>query len=127
MNLDEGGLGDLESVTDDSGAEIGESTGDNAYALFGVAAAADGSSDKLIVYIECQAIVPESAVLVVTALFASDDEQALEDIQAVLDTVEIGAGGERTFDSSDLEQIARDSGADIIAYWSGIFEQNDLE
>lgn len=85
----------------------------------------DGSTYDGAVYLECQTLVPNSAVLIITAAFSLDDaDEQITAVQDILDTFTLEVGAAPTLDSSDIEVIARLAASDIDSFWTTNFAEN---
>ena len=83
---------------------------------------ASGDTLESVVFLQCQPLIPGSAVLVITGFLdpAQLDAQ-FADVNAVIDSIELGASIQPTFDESDLEQVVQSSTVDIDSFWDGAF------
>jgi predicted metalloprotease len=80
------------------------------------------------VYLECRTLIPNSAILIITATFALEDvEEQGALIQEILDTFTLEVGAETSLDGSDIEVIARLAAADIDSFWMEEFNQHSAD
>jgi uncharacterized protein len=117
---DENGLEDLDPLTDENNEPIESVGADVATGLYDLPASDD--TLESVVFLQCQPLIPGSAVLVITGFLdpAQLDAQ-LADVNAVIDSIELGASIQPTFDESDLEQVVQSSTVDIDSFWDGTF------
>ncbi len=114
-------LDDLDTLTDDDGNPL-EEIGDGwAYGIYELP---DASGDALnsIVYLECRNLIPDSAVLILTAFMDPDDLDAqFEAIAPVFDSIESSDSEIPATDSADIEQSVRTVATEIDAFWEATF------
>jgi len=120
---EESGLDDLVLVMDDDGNQIIESGDGYAYGIYELPASDEPGADlDNYIYIECQVLVADAAVLIIISYIdPSDLDTELTLIGDVLSTLQMGSVEEIEFDSGDLEQEIRLAGIDINNYWKGVF------
>jgi predicted metalloprotease len=117
------GLDALDPLVDDNGTPIAGSDQGETFGFFAYPEQADdGSTVDGVVYLDCRTLIPNSAVLVITAFFdAADLDAQAAAVDDVLGSLTLAIGAPISLDASDIEQIARLSENDIDAYWSGVF------
>lgn len=120
---EEGDLDELALATDNDGNEITESGDGYAYGIYELPASNDSGADlDNYIYIECQVLVPDAAVLIIISYIDPGDLDAgMTLLDDVLSTLQMGSVEEFTFDSGDLEQEIRLAGIDINNFWKGVF------
>jgi predicted metalloprotease len=117
---DENGLEDLDPLTDAAGTPIETIEGDVAIGLYDFPAS--GGAPESVVFLQCQPLIPGHAVLVITGFLDPAQLAAqLADVNAIIDSIELGASNQPTFDESDLEQVVQSPTVDIDSFWNGAF------
>lgn len=120
------GIDDLPPLVDDNGDEMVWSDDTSTSGFFEeVVELDDGSTYDGAVYLECRTLIPNSAILIITAAFALEDAEEQGDaIQALLDTFTLEVGAAPALDSSEIEVITRLAAADIDSFWAKAFDQS---
>ncbi|MDQ2682650.1 MAG: neutral zinc metallopeptidase [Chloroflexota bacterium] len=123
---DDIGADALDPLLDDDGQPIGDSDNGWAYGLFSYPVSDDNDEFENVVYLECQTLVPDSSVLILTGFVDPDDaETQLEYIYDAVETLSFSADDVPELNSGDLEQSIRAVYLDVDNYWEGIFAAYD--
>src|SRR4029079_16132809 len=118
---DENGLEDLDPLTDENNEPIETVEAETATGLYDLPASDD--TLESVVYLQCRTLIPGDAVLVVTGfLDPAELDSQLADVNAIIDSIELSADAQPTFDESDLEQVVQSSTVDIDTFWDGAFD-----
>lgn len=86
----------------------------------------EGEPDEIIsaMYLACETLIPESAVLIVTAFVNPDDvEDQLDLVADVLATYTYSPGQDGAYDEDSLEQGIRKVRLDVDAFWADVFDE----
>jgi predicted metalloprotease len=123
---EQGDLDDLDPMTNADGEPI-ESTDEGSASGLYVWPESD-EFEASVVYVECRTLIPDSAVMVITAFLDPDDlESGIGTVDEVVSSINPADASDAGISDSDLEQSVTQTDQDVVGFWQTTFDGFDQD